>query len=88
MITAENEKLETLKREVKGILVKKRKKLRASGVTMRNLEEYNQDKVKMQNQIETQMQTQIQDLQEKIDQINHLTIRFTSTMKQKMIFLK
>jgi hypothetical protein len=73
MITAENEKLETLKREVKGIQVEKRKKLRASGITMRSLEEYNQDKVKMQNQIAAHTQLQIQDLQEKLDQINRNT---------------
>ena len=67
MITAENKKLETLKREVKGIQVEKRKKLRASGITMRSLEEYNQDKVKMQNQIAAHTQLQIQDLQEKAE---------------------
>lgn len=53
--------------------MEKRKKLRASGVTMRSLKEYNQDKVKMQNQIAAQTQSQIQDLQEKLDIINHLT---------------
>jgi hypothetical protein len=73
MITAENEKLETLKREVKGIQVEKRKKLRASGITMRSLEEYTQDKLKMQNQIAAPTQLQIQDLQEKLDQINRNT---------------
>ena len=73
MIAAENEKLETLKKEVKCIQAEKRTKLRAFGVTMRSLEEYNQNKVKMQNQIEAQTQIQIQELQEKLDQINHLT---------------
>ena len=34
---------------------------------MRNLEEYNQDKVKMQNQIAVQTQLQVQDLREKIE---------------------
>ena len=33
---------------------------------MRSLKEYNQNKVKMQNQIAAQTQLQIQDLQEKL----------------------